>query len=154
MCASRHENILYPNTCIYISLQNTNSIHHMPLAVKWLLEGEHHWKDPGLERDMFFYRIALLTPCGGENWVSGHLPLLFGSLRFGLFLHLAPGCVLKVLSKACVSKLHEETKERREQGHILRRISSDFSVIHHRLLLLFCKEEEEKKTKHIGAKLV
>ncbi len=84
--------------------------------------------------ERYFYRIALLTPCREENWVSGHLPLLFGSLQLGcVFLHLAPGCVLKVLSKACVSKLHEETKERRKQGHRLRNISSDFSVIHHRL---------------------
>lgn len=84
----------------------------------------------GAGGERYFYRIALLTPRREENWVSGHLPLLFGSLRFGLFLHLAPGCVLKVLSKACVSKLHEETKERTKQGHRLTCIPSDLSVIY------------------------
>lgn len=84
--------------------------------------------------EKYFYRIALLTPCREENWVFGHLPLLFSSLQLGyVFLHLAPDCVLKVLSKACGSKLHDETKERRQQGHRLRHIFSDFSVIHHRL---------------------
>lgn len=68
-------------------------------------------RETGVER--YSYRIALLTPCREQNRVSGHLPLLFSSLQLGcVFLHLAPGCVLKVLSKACTSKLHEDTKER------------------------------------------
>lgn len=75
----------------------------------------------GVERERqgerYSRRIALLTPRREENWVSGHLPLLFGSLQLGcVFLHLAPGCVLKVLSKACTSKLHEETKEKGGKG--------------------------------------
>lgn len=63
-----------------------------------------------------------------------------------MFLHVAPGCVLKVLSKVCVSKLHEETKERGEQGaqikaHFLRFLCDSSST----LLLLFCREEGEIK---------
>lgn len=63
--------------------------------------------------ERYSQRTALLAPCQEENRVSGHLPLLFGCLHLGcLLLHLAPGCVLKVLSEACMSRLHEETKER------------------------------------------
>lgn len=111
------------------------------------------WRERQKER--YYYRIALLTPCQEQNWVSGHLPLLFGSLWLGcVFLHLAPGCVLKVLSKACVSKLHGETKGEKSGAQIkayFLRFLCDSSLT---FLLLFCKEQEEKKTKHSGAKLV
>lgn len=98
---------------------NASRFLHIVMVRTEVLEGKKHfedregWKERRGER--YFYRIALLTPRREENWVSGHLPLLFGSLQLGcVFFHLAPGCVLKVLSKAGTSKLHEETKRRRE----------------------------------------
>ena len=123
---------------MHINLSSrANRFLHIVMVRMEVLEGEKNTlRTEELKREIFFYRIALLTPCREENCVSGHLPLLFGSLLLGcVLLHLAPGCVLKVLSKACTSKLHEETKERGNQGRRLRHISSDFSVIHHRLLL-------------------
>lgn len=60
---------------------------------------------------------ALLTARCVKKWESGHLPLLFGCLSLFLWLGvevrlcgvlgMAPGCVLKVISRACVSKLHK-----------------------------------------------
>lgn len=101
------------------------------------------------------YRIAPLTPCCKENWVSGHLPLLCRSFWLGcVLLHLAPGCVLRVLFKACVSKLHRETKKEEKTGvqikaYFLRFLCDSSST--------FCccfVNRKKKKTKHIGVKLV
>lgn len=96
-------------TCAHIVYKHMQ-IEMWPLtSTGFLMYSQGEWRS-WMKGEKYPYRPAHLTPCWEENWDSEHLPLLFGCLPL-VFLCAAPGCVLKVLSEARVSRRHEERKE-------------------------------------------